>query len=291
MRPWVLLVILLAGCASPGPSSPDPDGQGDDAEQLPRAGAPLFATAEDALIRPGERIRVSYWVTEHELNEGGSCTLNAFFQSEGQVYASTAAHCVRGEGATEVIQGHSQDDLGQAIVTYSSFTAMNTTREEFEELCLSRPLGDGPDCWNDFALLALPPELVALSHPSIPVIGGPAGLNVPAVGDPYVLFGRSPQRPLRNVAGDEADVRHGVVIEVGEWYVLGEVGYGLSGDSGGPALTLEGGLFGMTNWLITAKMARDPESEPPSEGMMRIDTALAWAIAHGAPDVAMIPAA
>ncbi len=135
----------------------------------PAAAEPTWAPAGEADIRPGSMT----------FTQGGQCTSNfVFFDAEDNVYIGQAAHCA-GTGGSTATDGCDTESLplGTEVeiegaerpgtLAYSSWLAMQEAGETDENACQ----------FNDFALVQVDPADVDEVNPTIPVLGGPTGLD------------------------------------------------------------------------------------------------------------------
>ena len=252
MRRAVLVgavVALLAGACPPALAADDP-GFG-----------PLTAP-----IRPGTRL----------VTGGSACTANFVFTDDaGRFYLGQAAHCAE-DPADESAPSADTCDYGRQLplgtsvalgdtgssgrLAYSSWIAMADHGESDLETCR----------WNDFALVRLPRDVISRVNPTVPVFGGPTGLNTEGLraGDLLTGWGNSPiwqdvdgLHPKRSLAveSDPSGRAHWV-------YSLYP---GVPGDSGGPYLDAQGRAVGSLSELSI---------EPPGANILTdIARALAYA--------------
>ena len=159
------------------------------AAAAPPAGG--WAPVDSAAIRPGV-------VTETA--GGGACTCNFVFTSGDRVFLGQAAHCAGTGRATEtngcdagsgpigtpvtILARDGSERSG--TLAYSSWLTMQETGERNENLCE----------FNDFALVELDADDVADVNPTLPVFGGPTGLDTDglALGEQVFSYGNSPLR-------------------------------------------------------------------------------------------------
>jgi hypothetical protein len=241
------------------------------------AAPPDFAPAADAAITPGV-------LMQSPVGDGATsvCTAAFVFRGDDATYLGYAAHCAAsGEpmglsgcvepvlplGTRVAIEGNDGSRTSGRLA-YSSWGTMQERGESDEARCFL----------NDFALVELDPADVAGTNPSVPVLGGPTGLDTdgtvpgervfsyqPFHGDPVVREGRS----------------------------LGESGGGLahhvdtappgrSGDSGSGYLDADGEAFGVLSTMIL--------DGRPTNGVADLAQALAYANAYGGVGrVALVP--
>ena len=119
---------------------------------------------------------------------------NRVFVDGVHVYLGQAAHCsstgsssdTNGCAAKSLPVGTPVNVIGAqrpAVMVYNSWVTMQALGEKDPDAC----------AYNDLALLQLAPADVGSVNPSVPVWGGPAGLNttVTAAGDPVYFYGHS----------------------------------------------------------------------------------------------------
>ncbi|GAA0905882.1 serine protease [Pseudonocardia zijingensis] len=234
------------------------------------AQADEWAPAGSAAIRPGV-------VTETE--GGGACTSNFVFTSGDRTFIGQAAHCAGTGEATETDGCDSGTvDLGAAVtikatdgtdrqgrLAYSSWVAMQANGETDPDTC----------AFNDFALVEIASEDVADVNPSLPVFGGPTGLDTDGVGVGEVVYsvGNSPLRLGLDALGPKVGVN---VSETGggrnhDVYTLTP---GVPGDSGSAFVDGTGAAFGVLSTLNLAPL-------PASNGVIDLAYALDYAQANG----------
>lgn len=233
---------------------------------LPSASAAetvAWAPAAAAAIHPG--------IQTYDAS-GAQCTANFVYTDKaGDVFLGQAAHCTSDSGElsgsgceTPSSPLGSAVDLGNNIkgtLAYSSWLAMQKAGEKDENTCLN----------NDFALVKVPASAVRMVNPSVPVFGGPTGVNTAGLqtGDPVMGIGNSGLR-----GGVEAPL-HGFSLtdDPSGWYHLVYVlPPGVPGDSGGGFMDAKGQVVGV---LVSLN------SLPPgSNGLSDLGRALAYAQKH-----------
>ena len=232
------------------------------------AATPAFAPVGAATIMPG-----ALMVTPLDARTAAECTADFVFATAEHTYLGFSAHCAsRGESAelsgceaaplplgTAVYVQGSDRVTSRGRLAYSSWATMQARGETDDGLCL----------YNDFALVELDASTVAKLNPSVPVLGGPTGLDddgllrgedvysyQPNNGPPEVKDGRS--------LGDSADgLTHRVVTTPP----------GVPGDSGSPFLDADGRAFG-----VLSTQFNDARS---SNGVTDLAAALAYADSYG----------
>ena len=211
----------------------------------PASAAPAFAPAAQAAITPGVLM-----ISPIDERSTSSCTAAFVFSGAGSTYLGYAAHCAgAGEsmglsgcvepalplGTSVVIEGHDGSRTSGRLA-YTSWGTMQQRGETDEARCFL----------NDFALVELDPADVPRVNPSVPVVGGPTGLDTDgtAPGEPVVSY-----QP------------HGGDTSVKQGRSLGTTGGGLGhrvdttppgrpGDSGSGYLDGAGRAFGVLSTLF-----------------------------------------
>jgi hypothetical protein len=223
-----------------------------------------WAPASTASIHPGV-------VTVTNVS---SCTANFLYTDGHHVYLGQAAHCSAGvpgasDGCTTPslplgtpvhLQG--SDVIG--TMAYNSWLAMQEVGEANPDACAH----------NDLALIQLPDAAVARANPSVPVFGGPIGINTIGTnpGDQVLSYGNS---PLRQGIGVLA-AKEGTSLGDGGagWtHQIYTVTPGIPGDSGSAVLDSAGQALGD---LTTLEFAPVPGANHVSD----LAHELAWARAH-----------
>ncbi len=244
-----------------------------------QSGPAEWAPADSAPIRPGV-------VTDTE--GGGACTTNFVFTSGDRTFLGQAAHCAGTGEATET-NGCDSGTMGIGTpvtikaadgtdragrLAYSSWVAMQEGGETDPDLC----------SFNDFALVEIASEDVADVNPSLPVFGGPTGLDTDGVrtGELVYSVGNSPLRLGLSALGPKVGIN---VTDTGggrnhDVYTLTP---GIPGDSGSGFVDGSGAAFGVLSTLNIAPL-------PASNGVIDLAAALDYARAHGGVgDVELVP--
>ena len=235
---------------------------------------PAFASAAKATVKPGVQT----------VTAGGQCTANfVFTDGRGAVYLGQSAHCASTGGATETdgcrarslplgtpvrIAGASRP----GILAYSSWMAMQRSGERDRNACE----------YNDFALVRLHANDVVRTNPTVPVFGGPVGIDVGGtrVVDQVVSYGNSSLRlglrdtsPKRGVSlGDGA----------GGWtHTVYTATPGIPGDSGSGVLDSAGRAIGTLSTVALAPYAG-------SNGVSDLARQVTYARTHGVPGLALV---
>jgi hypothetical protein len=225
----VLAVVSVAGATAAQAATPN------DSNVVDRGGH--WAPAATAAVHPGV-------VT---LTKDAECTANFLYTDAlHNVYLGQAAHC-SGTGQDTDTNGCTSKSLplgtdvkivGTDIVgkmVYNSWLLMQQRGEKDDSAC----------AYNDLALIKLPASALAQANPSIPVFGGPTGLNTTgtAAGDSVVSYGNSPLRqgiselsPKYGTSlGDDGD---------GWTHTVYTLTPGVPGDSGSAVLDSRGRALG-----------------------------------------------
>jgi hypothetical protein len=235
-----------------------------------QAGPGEWAPADSAPIRPGVVL---------DTEGGGRCTSNFVFTSGDSVFLGMAAHCAGTGEATETdgcdsgtmgvgtpvaIQAADGTDRAGRLA-YSSWVAMQANGESDPDVC----------AFNDFALVEIAADDVADVNPSLPVFGGPTGLDTDGLtaGEPVYSYGNSPLRlgisALSPKAGiNAADGGGGRNHDV---YTLTP---GVPGDSGSAFVDGSGSAVGVLSTLNVTPL-------PASNGVIDLAHALEYAGANG----------
>lgn len=153
--------------------------------------APRFAPATTATITPG-----ALMITPLDRRIASACTAAFVFAGPSGVYLGYSAHCA-GSGGSMGLSGCVEPTLplGSLVVierrdgewtrgrlAYSSWRTMQERGETDEALCFL----------NDFALVELDPSDVDAVNPSVPVLGGPTGLDTDGSDRGEVVFSYQP---------------------------------------------------------------------------------------------------
>jgi hypothetical protein len=228
--------------------------------------APTWAPAASAPIHPG---------VQTITGGAGQCTANFVFHSGTEIYIGQAAHCAGTGAATETdgcdsgslplgttvdVEGASQP----GTMVYSSWLTMQALGETDPDVC----------AFNDLALVRLDPADRGRVNPSIPVWGGPVGINTTgtALGQTVYSYGNSSLRlgltllsPKRGIAvmDDGNGWSHNV-------YTLTP---GIPGDSGSAFLDAGGRALGVLSTVAVLPL-------PLSNGVGDVGRELAYARAH-----------
>jgi len=264
-----LIVATLALTLGAAPAVTGP------ADAKPRA--PRWAPADTAAIHPGTMMYTA----------GAQCTANFVFRDKAwRVYVGYAAHCAGLGEATETDgctskslplgtkvtfnEGGSLADEGTRIATgtlvYSSWRTMQRRHTKDPNAC----------AYNDLALVRVKARDVARVNPSIPVWGGPTGIDKDgtAAGDRVYTYGNSSVRAGISVLSPHTGVSLGDAAADGGWsHPLYTVTPGVPGDSGSAFLSADGKAVGVLSTLGVAPL-------PASNNIGDLARALAFARQH-----------
>ncbi|HUG86373.1 MAG TPA: hypothetical protein VMM13_17535 [Euzebya sp.] len=203
---------------------------------------PTWAPADEATSHPGAQT----------YTDGGQCTANFVFTDGSEVYIGQAAHCSGTGGQTETngcdsgslplgtpveIQGATQP----GTLVYNSWLAMQAAGETDPNAC----------AYNDFALVRIHPDDRAGVNPSLPVIGGPVGINTDGVsaGEYMHSYGNSSLRAGITLLSPKLAV---ALSTGGDGWTHSHyaVSPGIPGDSGSPFLDDDGNAVGVLSTLV-----------------------------------------
>jgi hypothetical protein len=197
---------------------------------------PQWAPAETARIHPGVQT----------ISPSGQCTANFVFYDKTNVYIGQAAHCTS-KGLPNETDGCTTAHLPlgtkvevegatrKGVLAYNSWVTMQRVHERDENACVG----------NDFALVRIDPADKRRVNPSLPIWGGPVGLDrSSAFGETTYTYGDSSLR-----AGIDA-LSPKIGISTGDDYAgwthgIYTVTPGIFGDSGSAVLGPTGGALGV----------------------------------------------
>jgi hypothetical protein len=202
--------------------------------------APLPSPAAAATIGPGVQLLIPV-----NPRSSSVCTADFVFTAGGATFLGMAAHCA-GIGSQDAGSGCDEPTLpvgttvlvrrangltSHATLAYSSWVTMQQRRE-----------GDPQRCeFNDFALVALSAADAAVVNPTVPLLGGPTGLNADGVPAGEAVYSYQPN-------DGATPVKKGTSLGDGAG---GQIHYvvtrppGVSGDSGSGFLDANGAAFGV----------------------------------------------
>lgn len=240
--------------------------------------APTWAPAATATITPG---------VQTNTEGSGQCTANfVFTDTAGNVYLGQAAHC-SGTGAATDTNGCTAGTLelgtrvtfnrggsvldpgtevGTGTLAYSSWNTMQARGETNANVC----------AYNDFALVKVDASDVAKVNPSVPVWGGPVGINTTgtAAGDRVYSYGNSGLRFGLEQLSPKTGISLGQDPADGGWtHPLYTITPGVPGDSGSAFLDGSGRAVGTLSTLGLAPL-------PASNNIGDLAHELAYAKAH-----------
>jgi len=215
--------------------------------------APAWAPAAEATITPGVQM----------YTQGAQCTANfVFTDGAGDVYVGYAAHCAGLGSATDTDgcqaeslplgtrvtfnRGGSLLDegtvLGHGTLAYSSWLTMARLGTKDANTC----------AYNDLALVKVDRADVGKVNPSIPVWGGPTGVDTDGTraGDRLYTYGNSSLRGGLTVLAPKVGVSLGDVAGDGGWsHPLYTLTPGVPGDSGSAFVSSDGTAVGTLSTL------------------------------------------
>ncbi|MGQ0465221.1 MAG: serine protease [Sporichthyaceae bacterium] len=214
-----------------------------------------WAQAALATVRPG---------VQTQTRGSGQCTANFVYTTPGKVYLGQAAHC-SGTGESTETNGctaktlplGTKVDIPSAGVTgtmvYNSWLLMQKLGEKNDNACN----------FNDLALIEIPSSALSKVNPSIPVFGGPTGVNVGGTqpGESVVSYGNSQLRGGLAFLSPKTGTSLGTVGE-GWSHSVYTLTPGIPGDSGSAFLDSQGRALGD---LSTLALAPTPLSNQVSD--------------------------
>jgi hypothetical protein len=216
------------------------------------------------------------------VTEGAQCTANFIFRDGGGTYVGQAAHC-SGTGAATETDGcdSGSHPIGTPVevsgatqpgtLVYNSWITMQQSGESNADIC----------AYNDFALVRLSAADAAAVNPSVPGFGGPTGVGgASATGDDVYSYGNSSLR----FGVTQLSPKKGVVVQTegnGWSRTVYTVTPGIPGDSGSGFLNGSGQAIGVLSTVAIAPLAG-------SNGVGDLSRELAYARAHGLPDLALV---
>ena len=239
-------------------------------------GATTWAPVDTAAIHPGVQT----------LTDGGQCTANFVFTDGTDVYIGQAAHCSGTGEATDTngctagtqplgtpvtILGSDGNEYAGTLA-YSSWNAMqDATVAPSADAC----------AYNDFALVKIDAGDHDKVNPSIPVFGGPHGVdaNGAAAGEQVYTYGNSSLRLGLTELSPHVGLSLGT--DASGWTTpIYTVTPGLPGDSGSAVVSQDGEALGILVTLAIAPLAG-------SNGVTSLGPALDYARDHGMAGVAL----
>jgi hypothetical protein len=199
-------------------------------------GAALAAPSGAGAIHPGVQT----------FTDGAQCTANFVFSDGINTFLGQAAHCATQSAATQTngcttpskplgtpvtISGASRP----GVLAYSSWLTMQRVHETDANAC----------AYNDLALVRIDPADVPRVSPTMPVWGGPSGLNVTGLpsGSAVYSYGNSVLRLGLTLLSPKVGVAEGEIG--GGWsHVVTTITPGIPGDSGSAFLDSSGNAVG-----------------------------------------------
>jgi hypothetical protein len=235
--------------------------------------ASAWAPASTAAVHPGVQT----------FTAGAQCTSNFIFQEGSTVYIGQAAHC-SGTGAQTETNGCTSGSLplGTPVevtgasrpgtLAYNSWLAMQAAHEKDANTC----------AYNDLALIRLDAGDIGRVNPSVPGYGGPTGVGtVGDLGSTVYSYGNSELR----LGISQLSPKQGIVVqnEGDNWsHEVVTATPGVPGDSGSGFMNESGQAIGVLSTLQIAPLAG-------SNGVGDLERELAYARAHGFPEVQLVP--
>jgi hypothetical protein len=232
----------------------------------PATAAPTWASAATASIHPGVQT----------ITDGaGQCTANFVFHSGDTVYIGQAAHCAGTGPATDTNGCEAESmPLGTAVevdgasrpgtMVYSSWLTMQHLGETDPDAC----------AFNDLALVRLDPADHGKVNPSVPVWGGPVGINTTGTGlaEDVYSYGNSSLRLGLTLLSPKRGVS--VLSDPSGWsHTVYTLTPGIPGDSGSGFLDSTGKALGVLSTVAVLPL-------PLSNGVGDINHELNYARAH-----------
>jgi hypothetical protein len=206
------------------------------------------------------------------------CTAGFVVRSPDAVFLAYAAHCTSTSEASGGIDGCTEPalPLGTPVtvfrtdgsptvgsLAYSSWLAMQENGETDPDLCLH----------NDLALVALDPADVGSVDPTVPVFGGPEGLDTDGTRAGELLFSYQPN------VGPAAPARQGITLGGSlRNHDVVMVPPPVEGDSGSGYLDVGGRAVGLLSSGVVLPVAGRPADV---NGVSDLAAALAYASEHG----------
>ena len=252
------------------PVAAAPAGPGEPARQAAAAaGPPEWAPAEAATIFPGARIKTGNLF----------CTANfVFYDAKGNAYVGQAARCAGaapsadadkdGCAARSLPLGTNvlfPDSRVTGTLAYSSWITMQEDVGE-KDVTTCRA--------NDFALIRVPDFAIGQVNPSVPLFGGPVGLDSDGTEPGEIVVGWANS----DIRGTMEDVKARQGFSVGDgpgnWvHLIYGVTPSIDGDGGGPYLDGGGNALGSLQGTIVGP-------PPAADAITDVAKALAYARRH-----------
>lgn len=234
----------------------------------PAAGPPDWAPVDGATIHPGSRVKTGALF----------CTANfVFYDAKGNAYVGQAARCAAaaaGQDAEKDGCAARSLPLGTEVsfvdsrvtgtLAYSSWLAMQIIGERDTAACRA----------NDFALVRVPAFAVSQVNPSVPLFGGPVGLDSDGTEPGEIVVGYANS----DIRGTLEDAKPRQAVSVGDgpgnWlHLIYGVTPSIDGDGGGPYMDGGGNALGSLQGTIVGP-------PPAADAITDIARALAYARVH-----------
>jgi hypothetical protein len=230
IRPALLVSLLIAAALGWGAT--------------PAAAARTWAPAKSATIHPGVQL----------FTKDAQCTANFIYTDGTTVFIGQAAHC-SGTGGNDQSDGCVAPSLPlgtQVTVTgakhpgtlvYNSWLTMQQLKEKNPAACT----------YNDLALVRLDPADVASVNPTVPIWGGPMGLDTTGTrpGESVYSYGNSQLGLGTGAISQKQGTSQG--DEGAGWsHVVTTNPPGVPGDSGSGFLDATGNALGVLSTLEVA---------------------------------------
>jgi hypothetical protein len=232
------------------------------------AAAPATAAGGSDLVANGGHWAHAATATIHPgvmtLTKDAGCTANFIYTAQGHTYLGQAAHC-SGTGESTETNGCSAHSL--PLGTPVKILGSNVTGKlAYNSWLLMQKLGEkgeNPCAFNDLALIEIPNSAVSKVNPSIPVFGGPNGLNTTGTkaGDAVESYGNSSLRQGMSAFSPKTGTSIGDVGD-GWSHSVYTLTPGIPGDSGSAFLDAKGAALGD---LSTLALAPSPLSNQVSD--------------------------
>jgi hypothetical protein len=250
----LVLLSLLAGCASPPPGG-DGSASSGGTSASPSTTATDPTTAPDGSPDANVTKAVAEWGQPDEkvlrpginmAHDGAGCTTSFLFGHEGRVFMATAAHCVargspcdadRKMPAEKTTLYLTDGGEAEATVAYHSWTTMSRIQEEDGDACAG----------NDFALLEIAPADVALAHPASLHFRAPTALATSPTPDIWGFGASGLRQGFQDTHPKQG--RH-LGTAFGGWkHEVYLATPGIFGDSGGHIMTEDGKALGIASTI------------------------------------------
>lgn len=234
--------------------------------------APATANHDGATIHPGVQTYTA----------GGQCTANFVFTDGVDTFLGQSAHCSGTGGSTETDGCLAESlPLGTKVevdgatqpgtMVYNSWITMQAVGEKDENAC----------AFNDFALIRLDPADAGRVSPSIPVLGGPTGIDRDGTrfGESVFSYGNSSLRFGISALSPKEGTSLGT--SGGGWtHSVYTATPGVPGDSGSAFVNAQGQALGVLSTLAIAPVAG-------SNGVSDLSRVLDYANARGGMNVTL----